>query len=306
MRLFGESENSIQPHGETHGVGDASALRVRPSNVKAIVALASARGGTGKSSLAINLAAALALKGRKIGILDADLNSPSIAAMLGMRRIQAFQAAGVIEPAAGPLGLRVIGTDLLSGGASSPMAMFESEIEAPPPAEPATPSDSQMLARLLSETRFGALDLLLIDVPSGLDQFKRIAALAELTGVLFATQSSDLALRAMRAAIDAAAEASTPVLGVVENMTGFFCAHCQSVRPLFPQGDTMGLRREFEASLLGRLPFDPRLAESCDRGIPFIRQYSDAPLAKELIVLAERLEQVLAARTNSVRAASPA
>lgn len=304
MRLFREFENNAAPEGGTHGGDEVGELRLHPINVKAIVALASARGGVGKSSLTVNLAIALALKGRKVGILDADLNSPCIATMLGMRRIQAFQAAGVIEPAAGPLGLRVIGIDLL-GGDFSPTPVFGTETTASAAQEPAALSESQALRRLLAETRFGALDLLLIDLPSGLDHFERMARLAALSGVLFVTQSTDLALRGVRRAIDVAAENSTPLLGIIENMAGFYCGHCQSVRPLFPQGDTMGLRREFESSILGRLPFDPRLAESCDRGVVFVRQYADAPLAKELIALAERLEHALSARAQSGRASAP-
>jgi len=305
MRLFREFENSAEPEGGAHGADQASELPLHPSNVKAIVALASARGGVGKSSLTVNLAVALALKGRKVGILDADLNSPCIAAMLGMRRIQVFQAAGVIEPAAGPLGLRVIGIDLLSGGGAPPMPVFGMEAAPPVVHEPAPLSETQTLRRLLTETRFGALDLLLIDIPSGLDHFERLARLAALSGVLFVTQSTDLALRAVHRAIEVAAENSTPLLGIIENMAGFYCGHCQSVRPLFPQGDTLGLRREFESSILGRLPFDPRLAESCDRGVVFVRQYADTPLAKEIIALAERLEHALSARAQAGRASVP-
>jgi len=306
MRLFSESENNIDSEGGANGVNEVSEVRPHPTNVKAIVALASARGGTGKSSLAVNLAVALALKGRKVGIIDADLSSPCVATMLGMRRIQVFQAAGVIEPAAGPLGLRVIGADLLSGAQHSAMPVFGLENDAPAHEEPAAPSDFDTLARMLSETRFGALDLLLLDLPSGLDHFKRIAKLTNLSGVVFFTHSTDLALRGVRRALEVAVETSTPMLGIIENMSGFYCGHCQSVRPMFPQGDTIGLRREFEASLLGRLPFDPRLAESCDHGVMFVRQYADAPLAKELIALAERLEQALSTRGHNGRAAAPA
>jgi ATP-binding protein involved in chromosome partitioning len=305
MGLFADSENSAEPDGVTHGIGAVAQFRVHPANVKAIVAFASARGGVGKSSLGVNLAVAMALKGRKVGILDADLNSPCIAAMLGMRRIHAFQAAGVIEPAAGPLGLRVIGSDLLNNG-SPAISVFDSDDAAPEPPEPAVLTDVEKLNRMLAETRFGALDLLLIDLPAGLEYFKRIAAQADLSGVVFVTQSSDLALRGTRTAIDAAAKSSTPLLGIVENMTGFYCGHCQSVRPLFPNGDTMGLRRELESSLLARLPFDTRLAESCDRGVAFVRQYAESPLAKEITALAEKLEQALAARTQTAGATVPA
>ncbi len=301
MRLFREFENDAPTGAGAPGGDRSDEPRIHPASVKSIVALASARGGVGKSSLTVNLAVALALKGRKVGILDADLNSPCIATMLKMERIQAFAAEGIIEPAAGPLGLRLIGIDLLSGGDVFSAPVLGIETSAPIAREPVAPSESATLRRLLTETRFGALDLLLIDLPSGLDHFERMARLADLTGVLFVTQSTDLALRGVRKAIAVAAENSTPILGIIENMAGFYCGHCQSVRPLFPQGDTMGLRREFESSILGRLPFDPRLAESCDRGVAFVRQYAEAPLAKELVGLAERLEHALASRAQGAR-----
>lgn len=295
MRFFREFEDNIGSASGSPAGAEVGELKLSVLNVKAVVALASARGGVGKSSLAVNLAAALAVKGRKVGILDADLNAPCVATMLGMRRIQAFAAAGVIEPAAGPLGLRLIGMDLLGAAGSSPVEAPEAENADLMSHEPAEPDESQMLRRLLAETRFGFLDLLLIDLAPGLDHFERVSKLANLSGVVFVTQSSDVALRSMHRAIDLAARNATPLLGIIENMAGFYCGQCQSVRPLFPQADALGLRREFEPSILGRLPFDPRLAESCDRGIPFIRQYADSPLARQVLALAERLEQALSA-----------
>src|SRR5262249_47485740 len=157
MRLFGDPDNALDTGDVPQGPETVNRFRVRPANIKTIVAFASARGGTGKSSLTVNLAVALALKGRKVAILDADLASPCIATMLGMRRIQAFQASGVIEPAAGPLGLRVIGSDLLGSGTSSPVSLFENEDVAPVAPEPVAMTDSERLRQLLSETRFGPL-----------------------------------------------------------------------------------------------------------------------------------------------------
>ena len=304
MRLFREFEDNIGSSSGSPARAEVGELKLSVLNVKAVVALASARGGVGKSSLAVNLAAALAVKGRKVGVLDADLNAPCVATMLGMRRIQAFAAAGIIEPAAGPLGLRLIGMDLLGAAGSSPVEAPEAENNDQVSHEPAEPDESQMLRRLLAETRFGFLDLLLIDLAPGLDHFERISKLANLSGVVFVTQSSDVALRSMRRAIDLAAQNATPVLGIVENMAGFYCGQCQSVRPLFPQGDALGLRREFEPSILGRLPFDPRLAESCDHGVPFIRQYADSPLARKVLALAERLEQALSAHAGAAQVSS--
>lgn len=301
MRFFREFEDNIGSASGSPACAEVGEPKLSVPNLKAVVALASARGGVGKSSLAVNLAAALAVKGRKVGILDADLNAPCVATMLGMRRIQAFAAAGLIEPAAGPLGLRLIGMDLLGAAGSSFVEAPEAEDADLMNHEPAEPDESQMLRRLLAETRFGFLDLLLIDLAPGLDHFERISKLANLSGVVFVTQSSDVALRSMHPAIDLAARNATPLLGIIENMAGFYCGQCQSVRPLFPQGDALGLRREFEPSILGHLPFDPRWAESCDRGIPFIRQYADSPLARKVLALAERLELAVSAHAGTAQ-----
>ncbi len=291
MRIFREigadADAGAQPAEEI------AQLRANLAGVKSIIAVASAKGGTGKSSIVVNLAAALALEGRKVAILDADLNSPTIVAMLGMKVPRRFHSMDGIEPSAGPLGLRVAASNLIAGGEPPPMSFLEDE---PVPAissnghGPFELSYSATLRRLLTQTRFGMLDLLLIDLAPGIDQLLRIARIAPLSGALIVTQPSEISVRASSAALEMASMCSTRVMGLIENMVGFNCDGCHSVRPLMPHGDLAAVAKTAGIPVLGRLPFDPRLAECCDRGVIFVREYADTPLARQLTALAQSLD----------------
>lgn len=268
------------------------------SRVGAVVAMASAKGGAGKSALTVNLAAALALRGKKVGIVDGDLGSPSIATMLGIGRVQLAAIERGIEPAAGPLGLRVVAADLLAAYRSAPIDLSGDDSSA-------VESDGEESGRcngaagleyFLEQTRFGALDLLLVDLAPGLQQFGRLIKAAPMSCAVLVTQPSALALQAARSVIEAARRESLPLLGIIENMVGFYCENCRSVRPLLPQGDIVGLERECELPILGRLPFDPRMADSGDRGEIFVRRQANTSLAKQLGEIAQRLEDAVAAR----------
>jgi ATP-binding protein involved in chromosome partitioning len=294
MRIFRENGAAADATGAQPGEDISLLLRTNLGGVKSVVAVASAKGGVGKSALTANLAAVLALAGRKVAILDADLNSPSIVGMLGMKVPRRFHSIGGIEPGAGPLGLRIAASNLIPDGDAPPVSFLDDE-GAPP--EPSTNGHSPVelgyaatLRRLLAQTRFGALDLLLIDLAPGIDQLFRLAQIVPLNGALIVTQPSDISVRASRAAFEMASLCSTTVIGVIENMVGFNCDGCHSVRPLMPHGDLAAIANSAGVPVLARLPFDPRLAECCDRGVIFVREYADTPLARQLIALAQAID----------------
>jgi len=293
MRIFREIGADADATG-AQPAEEIAQLRANLAGVKSIIAVASAKGGTGKSSIVVNLAAALALEGRKVAILDADLNSPTSVAMLGMKVPRRFHSMEGIEPSAGPLGLRIAASNLIPGGEPPPMSFLEDEPVAPVSSSnghgPLELSYSATLRRLLTQTRFGTLDLLLIDLAPGLDQLFRIARIAPVSGALIVTQPSEISVHASGAALEMAALCSTRVIGLIENMVGFNCDGCHSVRPLMPHGDLAAVANIAGVPVLGRLPFDPRLAECCDRGVIFVRQYTDTPLARQLTALAQSLD----------------
>ena len=229
------------------------------------MALASARGGVGKSSITVNLAAALAQSGRKIGIIDADLNSPSILAMLGIKAPRRPVVTEWIEPGAGPLGIRVASVDLLPDVESAPVSFLEFDDEPLPETNGQIVAEvgySKTLRRLFEQTRLGAIDLLLVDLPPGIEAVARLIQMAPQAALVILTHPSELSARAARTMGELAAANATAVIGVIENMAGFRCEGCHSVRPLMPQGSVAPVVHDLGIPLIERLPFDPHLAET--------------------------------------------
>jgi ATP-binding protein involved in chromosome partitioning len=275
-----------------------SRIRANLAGVKAVVALGSARGGVGKSALAVNVAHALASGGRKVALLDADLNSPSILPMLGIKPARRMPVAEWLEPIAGPLGLRVISVNLLPDHAVPPISFLEEDVTNGAPLT--SPNDNgrspvpvgytNALVRLFAETRFGALDLLLVDLAAGLEAFVRFTQIVSNAGLVAVCHPSELSARATAAMLTLATDSHITVLGVIENMAGFSCDSCHTVRPLMPQGSVAAAARAAGVTLLERLPFDPRLAETSDRGTIFVREYPDTPLGKQLVAMANAID----------------
>ena len=296
MRIFTQFDAAAEASADAGR--ELARVRENLAQVRAIVVIASAKGGVGKSVLAVNLSVALALMGRKVGIVDADLNAPSVVAMLGMNPAWRYPLLEGIEPAAGPHGIRVVASDLLPGG-EPPLIAFVGEDQAAAPTNHVPPAEiglAKALRAMLGQARFGSLDLLIIDLAPGLDQLYELAKIAAPDAVVLVSHPSALAVQAARHAIELADGLGAPVAGIVENMVGFNCDSCRTVRPLLPEGEMQGLAQACEVPILGRLPFDPRVAEAADRGVPFIREDPNAPISKSIGEIAQGLERVLAAR----------
>ncbi len=308
MRIFSDIDNggSVGPSVE---ITDARArIRANLSGVCTTIALASARGGVGKSMLAVNIAAALAMKGRKVAILDADLNSPSVGATLAMKPPRRLPMIEGIEPAAGPHGLRVVSSDQLPGGEAAPISFVDhdqtdgnhdGEQVAPAPTRPAELSYSEALRRILAQSQFGNADLLIIDLATGLDRLYSIAGMVTLDGVLLLSHPSAQDTSAARQAMKIGRAIGVPIVGIVENMVGFNCDGCRAVRPLFPEGDLNSVARAAAVPILARLAFEPRLADSTDRGALFVREYASTPTGKVLADIANHVDAMVAARTRA-------
>lgn len=297
-RIFCESRPATTPASARADNGAAAILKV--ADARAVVAVASARGGVGKSAICVNVAAALAMAGRKVAIIDADLNSPGLLGMLGLKPLRRFAPGEDIDPASGPLGIRVVASSQLADGEPIAFSFIEAD-EAPRPAISQNgvrplEIDCRGALRRLVGARFGPLDLMLIDLASGLSQLHCLAEVIELTGVVMVTRPSEACVRATHDALKNVAHDGLTVLGLVENMLGFNCDSCHTVRPLFPQGNFPGLAQKVEAPILGRLPFDPRLADCAERGALFVREYPGAPLSKQFAAIAANLEREIAQR----------
>jgi len=278
----------IAGDGGSNIVGQVEAqqarLGVRLREVRAIVAVVSGKGGVGKSSVTANLAGAFTLAGARVGVLDADLNGPSMATMLGVRGRTLTVGAGGVEPPAGALGIGVMSMDLLLAGDATPLTW-----DAPSQAEAHTwrgTMEANALREFLADTAWGALDLLLIDLPPGTDRLATITRMVPaLAGTVIVTIPSDVSRLIVRKSITVAQAAPAPVLGLIENMAG-----------LFPGPGAEALASESGVPFLGRVPFDPALAAAADRGEPYVAVAPEAPAARALRSIADRLRDALRLR----------
>jgi ATP-binding protein involved in chromosome partitioning len=258
-----------------------SRLAARMAPIRATVAIVSGKGGVGKSSVTANLAAALARRGLAVGVLDADLNGPSMGKMLGVRGQALRVEADGVRPAVSAEGIRVLSMDLLLPGDETPVVW-----DAPTQAEAHTwrgAMESTALREFLADTAWGPLDVLLLDLPPGADRLPTVLDLLPgLTGAVVVTIPSGVSHLVVRKAMTLARERGARLLGLVENMAGYVCPTCGAVGPLFegPGGETTAAQHGLP--FLGRVPFDPRLAAAADRGRPFVLDHGESPTGRAL------------------------
>ena len=248
-------------------------LRVRMDCIQSKVAVVSGKGGVGKSAITVNLATAMAMEGAAVGILDADLNGPCIAKMTGVRGQKLVITSAGVEPARGPVGMRIMSMDLLLPHDDTPViwqALTQTDAYTWRSSMEAT-----ALREFLSDTIWGNLDYLFLDLPPGTD---RIATMADilpgLTGLILITIPAEVSHLVVRKSLALTRQLKVPVLGLIENMSGYFCQTCCTVGELFKPGEGSRLAGDFRIPFLGELPFDPRLARAGDSGIPFVAMHS--------------------------------
>jgi len=280
-----KSYKDLVGDGGSNIVGQVQAqverLRARLEPIQAIVAVVSGKGGVGKSLLTVNLAAAAAMSGKKVGILDADLNGPCIAKMAGVREQRLVITADGVHPAQGPGGMRILSMDLLLPNDDTPVTWRS-----------LTPSDAYLwrssieasaLREFLSDTVWGELDILFLDLAPGTDRIATLSGLLpSLTGIILVTIPSEVSHLVVRKSLVLARELKISMLGLIENMSGYECPTCQTIGELFKPGQGPLLAREFGVPFLGAIPFDPRLARSGDSGIPFVAMHEEGATSRAL------------------------
>jgi ATP-binding protein involved in chromosome partitioning len=256
-------------------------MAARMAPIRATVAVVSGKGGVGKSSVTANLAAALAAQGRAVGVLDADLNGPSMGKMLGVRDQTLRVEPDGVRPAVSVDGIRVLSMDLLLPGDDAPVVW-----DAPTQTDAHTwrgTMEGTALREFLMDTAWGALDVLLLDLPPGADRLPMLLDLLPgLTGAVVVTIPSGVSHLVVRRAMTLARERGARLLGLIENMAGYVCPTCGALGPLFdgPGGEVTAAQHGLP--FLGRVPFDPRLAAAADRGRPFVLEHGDSPTGRAL------------------------
>ena len=274
----------VVPHAVQRGV------QLLP-NVKNIVAVASGKGGVGKSTTAVNLALALAAEGAKVGILDADIYGPSLPMMMGIEGRPESGDGKTMEPMEN-YGLQVMSIGFL--------------IEADNPMIWRGPMATQALEQLLRQTNWGALDYLIVDMPPGTGDIQlTLSQKVPLTGAVIVTTPQDIALLDARKGIKMFEKVGVPILGIVENMAVHVCTNCGHVEHIFGEEGGKRLAAEYEMDYLGSLPLTLSIRVQTDSGRPTVVTDPDGEIASLYKGVARQVAVKIAQRAKDFSSKFP-
>ena len=261
------------------------------SEVKNIIAIASGKGGVGKSTVSVNLAVALSHAGYKVGLMDADIYGPSQPRMLGSDNSQPKVEGNTLIPS-NKHGIDFISMGLLVGDDTpiiwrAPMAM-------------------KMIQQFINSVSWGKLDYLLIDLPPGTGDVQlTLAQQASLTGAIIVTTPQQVALGVAKKGLRMFEQVKVPIIGIIENMSGFTCSHCGEVTAVFKEGGGKKMAESLDVTFLGSLPLDPEIMMSGDSGKPVLTNGSDTPAAKALLSLATNVKKSVDENLDKILAVEP-
>ena len=245
--------------------------------VKYIIAVASGKGGVGKSTTATNLALALKALGKNVGLLDADIYGPSIAMMLGVANNQRPEV--VDEKFFKPVQAQ--------GLATMSMAYLATEQT---PMVWRGPMAAGALQQLLGQTQWGELDLLLVDMPPGTGDIQlTLAQKTQISGAVIVTTPQNIALLDAKKGIEMFVKVKIPVLGIVENMATHICSQCGHEEAIFGHGGGADVAHQYQTELLGSLPLDRSIREQGDQGSPVMVADNQSQIAANYLQIAQRL-----------------
>jgi ATP-binding protein involved in chromosome partitioning len=280
---------TVQARVASHAVqGSLSPLPA----VRNIIAIGSGKGGVGKSTVAVNLALALAADGARVGVLDADIYGPSVPLMLGLSGRPDSPDGKTIEP------MRAHGVEAMSIGLL---------VDQDTPMIWRGPMATSALTQLLTETRWGGndgqgLDYLVLDLPPGTGDIQlTMAQKIPVAGAVVVTTPQDVATLDARKALKMFEKVEVPVLGLVENMAVHVCSQCGHAEHVFGAGGGEKMAAQYGVALLGSLPLDASVREQGDAGLPIVAKAGNSSAADQFRVTARRLAIALAGRPQVAR-----
>jgi Mrp family chromosome partitioning ATPase len=228
----------------------------------------SGKGGVGKSTVAVNLAMGLSLAGKKVGLLDVDIHGPSIPTMLGLEGSQVMEGDGELIPVELD-GMKVISLGFLLNGQDDAVIWRG-------------PMKANVIVQFIRDVAWGDLDYLIVDSPPGTgdEPLTVCQTLEGADGAVIVTTPQKVAAVDVRKSISFCRQINLPVLGVIENMSGFVCPKCGEITNVFKSGGGKMMADDMGVPFLGSVPIDPQIAEAGDSGMAFLEQYAESATAK--------------------------
>jgi len=247
------------------------------ARIKNRILVFSGKGGVGKSTVAANLALALSLKDRKVGLLDVDIHGPNLAKMLGVEDKKLEITQDSIKAVPINENLKLVSMSFLLENPDNPVIWRG-------------PMKMKIIQQFLGDVEWGDLDWLVIDSPPGTgDEPLSVAQLIPATGAIIVTTPQDVSVQDSRKAVIFAKRLNLKILGIVENMSGMICPHCGQKIDLFKIGGGERAAAELDVPFLGRIPIDPRIVISGDEGKPFAIHQADSEAAKAFQEIVDRV-----------------
>jgi ATP-binding protein involved in chromosome partitioning len=262
-------------------------LKIKMNKIKHKIAVISGKGGVGKSTVTVNLGMAFAMHGyvNSVGILDADIHGPCVPKMLGLHG-QKLQANPIgVFPVVGPLGIKVVSMDFLLSSDEAPVIWRG-------------PLKMKAIQQFLSDIMWGELEFLLIDLPPGTgdEPLSVIQLIPDMDGVIIVTIPSEVSQVVVKKAVTFARQLGVPVIGIIENMSGFVCPKCGTETNIFKVGGGRKIADDLSVPFLGSIPIDPEICRDSDNGMPFITEHMDSPATKAFSEIVKKIQSFLANR----------
>ena len=259
-------------------------LKVKMRKIKHKIAIISGKGGVGKSTVTVNLAMAFAMHGyaKRVGILDADITGPCVPKMIGLHGQRLPASPAGIFPALGPLGIKVVSMDFLLPSEESPVIWRG-------------PLKMRAISQFLSDIVWGELEFLFIDLPPGTgdEPLSIMQLIPEMDGVVIVTIASEVSQIVVKKAVTFSRKLGIPVIGVIENMSGFVCPKCGTEIDIFKVGGGKRIAEDLSIPFLGSIPLDPEICRDSDNGMPFITEHVNSPATKAFTEIVKKIEHFL-------------
>ena len=267
-------------------------LKEKMGKIKHKIAVISGKGGVGKSTVTVNLATAFAIHGysHSVGILDADITGPCVPKMMGLKNLKLYNSPEGLLPVTGPLGIRVLSMDFLLPSDETPVIWRG-------------PLKMIAIRQFLSDIVWGELDFLFIDLPPGTgdEPLSIMQLIPEMDGAVIVTIPSEVSQLVVKKAVTFSKRLKIPVIGIIENMSGFICPDCGKQVNIFKAGGGKKIANELRVPFLGSLPIDPDICSDSDEGKSFIINHADSPSAKAFMNIVKKIETTLKKRREETR-----
>jgi ATP-binding protein involved in chromosome partitioning len=265
----GSSKRNLPTREEIEEMREKLALQDNIGHIKHKVVVLSGKGGVGKSTVATNIAVALSVKGQKVGLMDVDIHGPSIPTMLGLEGNVLRGTETGLTPIVYSDNLRVMSIGFILRNQNDAVIWR-------------APLKHKLIRDFLTDVQWGEIDYLIIDSPPGTgDEPLSVAQLLEdADGAIIVTTPQDVALIDVRKAITFCRQVNLPVLGVVENMSGFVCPHCGKTVNIFKTGGGESMASDMGVPFLGRIPLEPKIVDAGDSGKPYFEFYRESETAQ--------------------------